>query len=111
MMSAPDAETTKCVLDLMAVDGADMTQLMEVEFFLMADIEEAASSIARSAEKIGFATRIVVDREQDKGVFTCHCTKILAPSFANVWAAEKELCDIAHKAGGWVDGFELIRND
>ena len=106
------------VLRMIADDGNDMSQPMEVEFHVAAATENAAESIAIAAEKLGYETLIDFDDGKDDPdvdedvtePWTCTCRKTMLLEYDAVMAAQAQLDKIAQPEGGYADGWGTFGN-
>lgn len=94
---------TQQALDDIAADGVDMSQPLEMDFFVVVPSEEVGHQMAAKAELIGFETS--VEEDEESGEWTCYCTKTLIPTLDTVFDIEEHLDDLAEPLGGFSDGF------
>ena len=95
--------------------GNDMTKPMDIDFHIAAPDESTAKRVAKRATKLGYRTRIWFDdKEQDQDedclLWTCECTKTMAPEYDQVVAFQAELDRIARPLGAYVDGWGTFGN-
>lgn len=106
------------VLRMIADDGNDMTQPMDVEFHVAVATEEDADKIAEAAEKLGYDSGIHFDDgSEDDEVedeitepWTCSCRKTMLLEYDAIMAAQAELDEIARPLGGYADGWGTFGN-
>lgn len=105
------------VLRMIAEDGNDMTQPVDVQFHVAAATEETAEQIAQAAEKLGYEPAIDFDdgedAEDDEEItepWTCTCTKNMLLEYDGIMAAQAELDEIARPLGGYADGWGTFGN-
>ena len=106
------------VLRMIAEDGTDMSQPMDVEFHVPAATEDIAEKIAAAAEKLGYETFVDFDNgEDDEDLgdeitepWTCTCRKTMLLEYAAIMAAQAELDEIARPMGGYADGWGTFGN-
>ena len=106
-MSESD-DATRAALARIALDGSDLSRLLDMDFFVAVPDESAGRVVAARAAKLGFATNVEQDAESRE--WTCYCTKRLVPAFEIVVAIERELDALARDAGGYADGFGTFGN-
>ena len=106
------------VLRMIAEDGNDMSQPMDVEFHVAAATEDIAEKIAKAAEKLGYEAFVDFDDgEDDEDLedeitepWTCTCRKTMLLQYEAVMAAQEELDRIARPMGGYADGWGTFGN-
>lgn len=107
------------VLRMIAEDGNDMTQPMDVEFHVAAATEEDAETIADAAEKLGYETFVDYDdgsddeeelEEEVTEPWTCTCRKNMLLEYDAIMSAQAELDAIARPLGGYADGWGTFGN-
>ena len=107
------------VLRMIAEDGNDMTQPMDVEFHVAAATEEDAETIADAAEKLGYETFVDYDdgsddeeelEEEVTEPWTCTCRKNMLLEYDAIMSAQAELDAIARPLGGCADGWGTFGN-
>ena len=106
------------VLRMIAEDGNDMTQPMEVDFHVATATEEQAEQIADAAEKLGFEVFVDFDDgEDDEDVedeitepWTCTCRKTMLLQYDAIMAVQAQLDEIARPLGGYADGWGTFGN-
>lgn len=107
------------VLRMIADDGNDMTQPMDVEFHVAAATEEHAETIADAAEKLGYETFVDYDdgsedeeelEEEVTEPWTCTCRKKMLLEYNAIMSAQAELDAIARPLGGYADGWGTFGN-
>lgn len=106
------------VLRMIAEDGHDMTQPMDVEFHVAVGTEEAAEKVAEAAVALGYEAFIDFDDgSEDEEIedeitepWTCTCRKTMVLEYAPIMAAQAELDGIARPMGGFADGWGTFGN-
>ncbi len=106
------------VLRMIADDGNDMTQPMDVEFHVATATEEDADKIANAAEKLGYDIDVNFDDgSEDDEVedeitepWTCSCRKTMLLEYDAIMAAQAELDELARPLGGYADGWGTFGN-
>ncbi|MEZ6127775.1 MAG: ribonuclease E inhibitor RraB [Planctomycetaceae bacterium] len=106
------------VLRMIAEDGNDMTQPMEVEFHVAAATEEDAETIADAAEKLGYEAFIDFDDGSDDEdledeitePWTCTCRRTMVLEYDAIMQAQAELDELARPLGGYADGWGTFGN-
>ena len=105
------------VIQMIADDGNDLSQPMEVQFHVAAATEEMAEKIAVAAEGLGYEVSIEFDdgedQEEDEDIsepWTCTCSKEMLLEYDAVVAAQAELDKIARPHGGYADGWGTFGN-
>jgi hypothetical protein len=107
MTAIPDDETGEA-LRLIEENGSDLSQPMEMEFFVAVPSEEAGREIARRAEALGFDA--LVEYDEEDAAWTCYCVKTMIPAYEAVVGVEKQLGALAEPFGGYADGFGSFGN-
>lgn len=103
-----ESQATRDAIDQWQSDGSDLSQPMEIDFFVAVPDEASGQTVATAAQALGFATN--VEQDSDSAEWTCYCTITIVPSFEAVRAAELQLDEIAKKVGGYADGFGSYGN-
>lgn len=106
------------VLKVIAEDGNDMSQPMDVDFHVAAPTEEVAEKIAAAADELGYGTFVEFDdgddfddpEEEITEPWTCTCQKTMLLTYSAVMAAQEELDKIARPLGGYADGWGTMGN-
>jgi regulator of RNase E activity RraB len=106
------------VLRMIAEDGHDMTQPMDVEFHVAAATEEVAEKIAEAAVELGYEAFIDFDDGSDDEEvedeitepWTCTCRKAMVLEYDAIMASQSELDAIARPMGGYADGWGTFGN-
>lgn len=106
------------VLRMIAEDGHDMTQPMDVEFHVAAATEEVAEKIAEAAVELGYEAFIDFDDgSEDDEVedeitepWTCTCRMTMVLEYDAIMAAQAALDEIARPLGGYADGWGTFGN-
>lgn len=106
------------VLRMIAEDGNDMTQPMDVEFHVAAATEDDAETIASAAEKLGYEAFVDFDDGSDDEdledeitePWTCTCRKTMLLEYDAIMQAQAELDEIARPLGGYADGWGTFGN-
>ncbi|MEW4455192.1 ribonuclease E inhibitor RraB [Bremerella sp. JC817] len=108
-MFDPDAKAvTAQALELIEADGSDLSQPLEMDFFIAVPSQQSGEQIAEEARKIGFETS--VEQDEESGEWTCYCTKTILASVDTVFDIEETLDDLAEPFGGYSDGFGTFGN-
>lgn len=100
-----DGESLQRVAD----DGSDMTAPMDIDFFIATPNEASSNQVAEAASKIGFATEIVFDDEDEE--WTVYCTRFMVATHDGVIAVQQELDELAKPFGGTTDGWGTFGNN
>lgn len=106
------------VLRMIADDGNDMTQPMDVEFHVAVATEADAEKIAEAAEKLGYESIVDFDdgsedeetEDEITEPWTCTCRKTMLLEYDAIMAAQAELDEIARPLGGYADGWGTFGN-
>jgi hypothetical protein len=106
-MSLPNDDTASALRRLLDT-GSDLTKPMTMDFFVLLPSEEAARTVARRADALGFATSVYETAGMEG--WTCSCTKTIVPSYDVVVDIEQQLDAIGREHGGHADGFGSFGN-
>lgn len=106
------------VLRMIADDGHDMAQPMDVDFHVAAATEEDADKIAEAADKLGYEPTVDFDdgsddpdiEEEITEPWTCTCRKNMVLEYDAIMAAQAQLDEIARPIGGYADGWGTFGN-
>jgi len=101
MVEIPDDETGKSLKQFIK-DGSDLTNPMQIDFFIAMSFKEEGEKIALKVQDIGFETSLeknVLDSD-----WTCYCTKTIIPEYSEVVRIEAQLSFISEPYGGYLDG-------
>lgn len=101
----PDDDTGQAI-KRWAKEGTDLTQPINIDFFVAVDNEFLGQKIA--AELMGFSTS--VEKDDETGEWTCYCTKTMIPDYTAVLHVESMLQNIADKFGASYEGFGSFGN-
>lgn len=101
-------DATGDALRLLLEHGSDLSQPMDMDFYIAVPSAAAGEQIAAAARTEGFAT--VVEQDEDSGEWLCCCSKTLVPDYATVAGIEQWLDGIARPHGGHSDGFGSYGN-
>ncbi|MES9904409.1 MAG: ribonuclease E inhibitor RraB [Sedimenticola sp.] len=107
MASIPNDETGNALRQFVK-DGSDLSEFMEIDFFVAIPSKQKGNEVALEARELGFKTSVELDVES--GEWTCYCTKTLIPEYLEVVKIEKQLSTIAKLRGGYADGFGSYGN-
>jgi hypothetical protein len=83
--------------------GCDMTEPMEIDFFVAVPDQEAGQRVAELATGHGYRTKLVYDEEDD--AWDCYCTKLMVPTYEAVCGAQLELDALSRPVNGYMDGW------
>ena len=89
-------------------NGFDMSEPMEIDFFVAVPTEDSGNLVADAVRGLGFA--VSVEQDDETKDWTCYCTKTLVPAYALVVSIEKELTKVAQPYGGHCNGFGSFGN-
>ncbi len=67
--------------------GCDMTKPLEIDFFVEVPDREAGEMLTELASRQGYRSDLEHDEEDD--AWTCYCTKLMVPTYANVVGATR----------------------
>ena len=84
-----------------AASGADMSEPVDIAFFIVASDEAAVKVVAEKATGLGYRTAICFDDDVEGAPWTCECTKSMIPAYQAVTAAQAELDAIARPLGAY----------
>lgn len=107
MKSIPNNETGAALRQFVE-DGSNLSEPMEIDFFVAVPSEQKGNAIALEAQGLGFKTSIELDDVTDE--WTCYCTKTLIPEYSEMLKIENQLSSIAELHGGYLDGFGSYGN-
>lgn len=107
MNQFPEDETGDA-LNQFQQNGFDLSQAMEIDFFIAVPSKKSGDQVAIKGEKFGF--KVSVEKDEETGEWTCYCAKTLIPEYYEVVRIEKELDSIAIPYGGYADGFGSYGN-
>jgi hypothetical protein len=107
-MPDPHGDATRAALERIAQDGSDLSQPLEMDFFVAVPDERTGRIAAARANGLGFGTS--VEQDEETGGWTCYCSKVLVPTYEVVVAIELQLESIGRDIGGYVDGFGTFGN-
>ena len=93
----------RAVLDDLAAAGADPTQPLALDFFVVAPSEAVAHVVIVRTVAMGFATTVA--RDGESGEWICSCRVTLVPAFERVVALGRLLDRLARELGGFAEGF------
>ncbi|GAW85496.1 conserved hypothetical protein [Bathymodiolus platifrons methanotrophic gill symbiont] len=89
-------------------NGSNLSELMEIDFFVAVPSKQKGNQVALEARALGFNASVEFDVENSD--WTCYCTKTLIPEYLEVVKIEKQLSYIAKPHGGYTDGFGSFGN-
>jgi hypothetical protein len=84
----------------------DMSQPMEIDFFVVAPDHAAGKKIAKAASNVGYRTKL----ERDEHGLTCNCSKRMLATYTGVIEAQRELNELSRCFGGHIDGWGTFGN-
>jgi len=91
-----------------AADGSDMSQPMEIDFFVAVPDEAAGQAVAAKAASAGYEPELSFDTESRE--WTCYCSREMIPTHEAVVAAQAELDQLSLEFGGVTDGWGTYGN-
>lgn len=90
----------------LAASRADMSEPIDIDFFVIASDEATAKDVADKAAELGYRTEICFDDEEASiDPWACVCTKSMVPAYPSLIAAQAELDVIARALGAHMDGW------
>lgn len=107
MDKLPDTATGDALRRLVEY-GSDLSQPMDIDFFVAVPSAEAGAGVAEAAANRGFATS--VEQDEDTGEWTCYCSRTLIADAAELDRLEAELNELAAPFGGAAEGFGSFGN-
>src|SRR5262249_51780419 len=90
-------------LRMIASMGCDMTQPMEIDFFVDVPSQAAGLRVAELATRLGYRTSVKYDEEDD--AWTCYCTRRMVATYDAVCGAQSELDELSRPVDGGTDGW------
>jgi len=91
-----------------AAGGSDMSQPMEIDFFIAVPDKKSGEAIAAKIELLGYKTKLSLDSESDE--WTCYCSRFMVPTYASVVECQKKLNHLSKEFGGYSDGWGTFGN-
>ena len=88
--------------------GFNLSQPMEIDFFILIPSEELGLQFAKHIENLEFSTSVEQDDESKN--WTCYCTKTMIPKYEDIILIENQLSRLAEPFHGVLDGFGSFGN-
>lgn len=108
MMPSDELPDTGDALRSLRDSGSDLSEPMDIDFFVAVPNENAGLEIAREVDKIGYD--VSLEKDDETGDWTCYCKRRLIPYYPEVVRMEEELDALAKVHGGRADGFGYYGN-
>ncbi len=86
-----------------AAMGVDMSEPMDIDFFVEVPSREAGERVADLAFRAGYLT--ILDHDEEDDAWTCYCTKRMVPDYGAILGAQRELDELSGPLGGRSDGW------
>lgn len=93
---------TRDALARLREDGADLGKAHSIDFHVAVPSEQSGRLVSEQAMFRGFRTELVQDQP---GVWTVWCTKVLVPSESAISEIEAQLNELAAPYDGYSDGW------
>tara|TARA_Y100000031_G_scaffold126240_1_gene143181 strand:+ start:2873 stop:3199 length:327 start_codon:yes stop_codon:yes gene_type:complete len=95
-------------LHIVAADGNDMSEPMDIEYIVVTATEQAAFLAATVVTQRGYSFRISFDEDYQDWI--CYCTKCMIPGHGAIVACQCELDAMCKPFGGYSDGWSTEGN-
>jgi len=96
-------DATGDVLRRLLSDGADLSKVHRLDFYVAVPNKQAGSSAAFAAQQEGFDVELSKDETGPE--WTVRCSRSMVPEHAAISQIEQELDEIASHYGGRADGW------
>ena len=103
----PEDETGNALREFQR-NGFDLSQPMDIDFFVAVPSKVSGEKVALKVQSLGFQASVEQDEETRE--WTCYCTKRIVPDYHEIVSIENDLMSISKPFGGYSDGFGSYGN-